>query len=204
MPLVCFGNRATNGFTLIELVATLVIAGILVALAAPRFSDLVLGDRLTSQANELVLDLNIARSEAIKRGEAVTVCKQDPAQTAAKCNTVTGATWSGGWVTFMDSNGDSQVSAGEKILHRRAPLDGAQNALTGSTNAENLVVFLSSGLTNLLAKSPPVTKVAFLFCDQRGAGPALAVQLLGTGRATTSKASTLGISTCTSTSGWAY
>lgn len=197
-PFVALGNRATSGFTLVELVTTLVIAGILVAMAAPRFGGLVQGDRLTSQANKLVLDLNTARSEAIRRGENVTVCKQDPAQTGPSCDTTTTATWSGGWVTFVDTDGDSQVSTGEKVLHRREALDGAQNTLTGSAAVKNLLVYLPSGLTTI------ANKAAFLFCDQRGIGRALAVQVIATGRATVAKPSALSVTSCSSTSGWAY
>jgi type IV fimbrial biogenesis protein FimT len=185
-----------RGFTLIELMVTLVVAGILLALAAPRFSNLVQGDRLTGQANKLVLDLSVARSEAIKRGTSVTVCKQDPAQSGPSCNTTGSDTWTGGWVTFVDDDGDGQISAGESVLHVREPLEGAKNTMTASAGADTSAVFAASGLAG--------SKAAFLFCDGRGIGNALAVQLLATGRASAVKPATLSISSCSATSGWAY
>ncbi len=58
-----------KGFTLIELVVTVFIVGVLAAVAAPSFQSLIVGTRLSGEMNALIGALNVARSEAQKRGQ---------------------------------------------------------------------------------------------------------------------------------------
>lgn len=64
---------AARGFTIIELMITLVVAAILLAIAIPSFNYLTVSSKLTTTANTLVNALGIARSEAIKRNANVVV-----------------------------------------------------------------------------------------------------------------------------------
>lgn len=66
-----------NGFTLIELMTAIAVMLILLAVAVPDFSQVIQGGRMTSTTNGLVSTLNLARSEAIKRGGTVTVSATD-------------------------------------------------------------------------------------------------------------------------------
>src|SRR5205814_8884067 len=84
------------GFTLIELLIVLVVAGILAALAAPAMSIFVQSNRLAATTNDFIGALNLARSEAIKRGTNAGVCKSDNGSTS----TATGR-WNSGWVVFV-------------------------------------------------------------------------------------------------------
>jgi type IV fimbrial biogenesis protein FimT len=82
-----------KGFTLIELLVTIAIVGILAGIGIPSFNGTIRSSRLTTNVNTLVTSLNLARSEAIKRGQPVTVRK-------------TGANWESGWSVFTDLDGD--------------------------------------------------------------------------------------------------
>lgn len=59
------------GFTLIELLVTLAVAIIIMTIAVPGFQGLMSSSRLSSDYNEILSGLNLARSEAIKRRESV-------------------------------------------------------------------------------------------------------------------------------------
>lgn len=60
------------GFTLVELLVTLVVMVIMATVAVPGFQNLIATSRLTADHNVLLAGLNLARSEAVKRREAVT------------------------------------------------------------------------------------------------------------------------------------
>lgn len=63
-----------RGFTLIELLVTLAVLVIVTTVAVPSFRNLAESNRMTGLANEMVAAVNLARSEAVKRGAPVSVC----------------------------------------------------------------------------------------------------------------------------------
>ncbi|PKM43219.1 MAG: pilus assembly protein [Gammaproteobacteria bacterium HGW-Gammaproteobacteria-1] len=65
--------KNVRGFTLVELIITLAVMAIALALAIPSFQTLFENNRTTTQANELVAAMNLARSEAIRIGASVSV-----------------------------------------------------------------------------------------------------------------------------------
>jgi type IV fimbrial biogenesis protein FimT len=83
--------KNNKGFTLLELIVAISIAGILMALAIPSFRDMIRGSRLTTTINEIVGSLNYARSEAIKRGTNIVV------------KPVTANNWESGWTVAVSS-----------------------------------------------------------------------------------------------------
>ncbi|MFN3161926.1 MAG: GspH/FimT family pseudopilin [Pseudohongiellaceae bacterium] len=66
-----------NGYTLIELLIVMSIAATLVALSAPAFQDTIEATNTNSQIKVMLTTLNLARSEAIKRGQDVSICASD-------------------------------------------------------------------------------------------------------------------------------
>ncbi len=67
---------ANNGLTLIELVVTIAVLAITLGLGVPSFNSLIINNRLTTQANALVASVNLARSEAVKRGVQVRIAEE--------------------------------------------------------------------------------------------------------------------------------
>lgn len=87
------------GFTLIELMVTVAVLAILLAIAFPSFTALVNSNRLTGNANALVAALQHARSEAVSRNASIVVCRSVNGTTCA-----TGAQWNG-WITIVETGG---------------------------------------------------------------------------------------------------
>jgi type IV fimbrial biogenesis protein FimT len=68
-------KKRHSGFTTIELMTTVLIAGIVVGLAVPSYSRFVASARVTEQTNDLVGAMQLARSEAIKRNRQMFLCR---------------------------------------------------------------------------------------------------------------------------------
>lgn len=102
-------NKCNSGFTLVELMVTLSVAGILVTVGVPSFASMIASNRVTAASNEVVTALNLAKSEAIRSGQNTTLCKSADGTTCS-------GNWSDGWILFndIDSNHTRDTTAGTK------------------------------------------------------------------------------------------
>jgi type IV fimbrial biogenesis protein FimT len=103
--------RAHAGFTIIELMMTIMVLAILAAIALPDLSALIKNNRLETALGEVQYGLTYARSEAVTRTQNITVC---PTTDGANCN---GANWQDGLLVFVDANPPAgTVSSTSEIL----------------------------------------------------------------------------------------
>lgn len=138
---MCNNRKSTSGFTLLELIVAISIAGILMAMAIPSFKDMIRNNRLTTYANELVTSLNIARSEAVKRGVTVSVAK------IRKSDTTTTTYWSeNGWNVFVDTDGDGTLDTGEEVIRTYAPFSNKFTLM--ANNFKNYITYKTDGTSN--------------------------------------------------------
>ncbi len=111
-----------KGFTLLELLVTLSIAAILITVGVPNFNGVIMDSRLTTQANQFLRSINLARSAAVRHQRNAVICVS--ANYDAPVPTCTPSTdWSNGWIVWVDKNRDAATSANE-IISVFAPLAG--------------------------------------------------------------------------------
>jgi len=131
-----------RGVTLIELMVVTTILGILGAVAAPSFLDFIARNRIDAAANDALTSVNYARSEAIKRGTIVALCRSTNGTSCA-----TTGDWEQGWIAFVDGNASGTVDGGEAVLQRWQALPQGYT-LRGSTTVSASVRYNARGLAN--------------------------------------------------------
>ncbi len=152
------------GLTLIEMAVTVAIVAIVAAISTPSFLSFIQSNRVQSEVNSMVNSLQLARSEAIKRGQSVSIC---PSSNGSSC--LGANTWNVGWLVFVDRNADGVVDTpanAADLLQYRAPWAGTDtfvatpNATFVTYNRDGFGVNLPGGAVTLAAQTHPVSAPA--------------------------------------------
>jgi type IV fimbrial biogenesis protein FimT len=145
-------KKTSRGLTLIELLISMTLFGILTTLAAPSFNRLMQSRVVESGVNTMLSDLRFARSEATRRGGSVVVCQSDaPDNPQASCGAASGANsagWAKGWIIFQDVDHNGIRNAGEEVM-RAQTTHASLDAITASGQSTKVVFNALGRLENL-------------------------------------------------------
>lgn len=128
--------RRVKGFSVIELMITVAIVAILVAVALPSFQESLRGNRVSTASNELITSLNLARSEALRNPRGAVLCTSEDGSTC-------GGDWGDGWIVWIDADGDGAPGGtGDRLIRHvagNAKLSISATAPGGSNFARRIV-----------------------------------------------------------------
>ena len=154
------------------------IVAILLAVGVPSYKSVTTANRISSEVNGLLGDLQLARSQAIKQGQPVTVCVS---RDGATCTG--GAAWSNGWIVFSDPNGNAAADVGEAVLRVQKTFtstdtfNASNNVTAVSFNREGIAVGVLNGAliklqdasgTNAWTRCLSVTRVGLVWTQMHG------------------------------------
>ena len=133
--------KVQKGFTLVELMIVIAIAGITLGLGYPSMKNLIIKSRVNSYAHTLLSTVQSARQAAIMRNEYITVC--------ASANGVDcGIDWSEGHMIFIDQNGNRQQDPEDTRLNYIEGIHNSDKVKWQSFKVANTLQFLPTGITN--------------------------------------------------------
>lgn len=172
-------RSAQHGFTLIELMIVVALLAIISAFALPAFQSFIASNRLTSEANELLAGLNLARSEAVRTQRHVVLCRTngvvevDPSDPNCPmkiegCVETSAGSWLG-WAVFVDSDSDGVYARSECVLRTHVLPGGPLNVVSNDDlgSAGNRIKFRPDGLARA-QDSMALQTAGISVCDSSG------------------------------------
>lgn len=162
-----------KGFSLIELMITFTIVGIMMSYAMPSFYQLKLNKLMENERNRLTTSLNFARNYAVKNQQHVIIC---PSTSGHSCDNE--SKWFAGWIVFLDSNKNRELDAGDLLLQNENAMQ--KEIIATSSIYRQKIRYNGMGFS-------PGTNLSINFCDARGSEFAQSIVLNNAGRIKQSK-----------------
>jgi type IV fimbrial biogenesis protein FimT len=152
-------KHSQNGFTLYELLITVLIIGVILTVGIPNLSDFTRNSRVTGITNDLHGSFFLARSEAARAKQDIMICASADSM-AAEPSCGAGASFDEGWIIFIDADGNGDRAAGgdENVIKRFPPADDTIHINTSGNRFSFAPTGLGTGATFFIA----------MICDDRG------------------------------------
>jgi type IV fimbrial biogenesis protein FimT len=164
--------KAQRGFTLYELMVTMMVVGVLFGVGIPNLIGMIRDNRMAAAANDIVSLIYAARSEAVKEQRLVTFCAStNPEAATPICAATANGTNDRGFVVFIDdadgdgidpTDGNLVVDPGERIVLQRAAAGGTLNLFAD----QPFISYAPNGFVAPAVGTPSLTTI--LLCDERG------------------------------------
>ena len=154
------------GFTLLELMITMTLISLVMAIGMPSMRVFIQNDRLVTQINTMVGHLAYARSEAVTRHQPVVICASSNLTSCSSTN------WAEGWIVFVDADRSSDLTAGEELLRQQQAMSGD---VTFTSSIGAVVSYDERGFA-------PNSIGTFSLCDDRGTSEMKSISISATGR----------------------
>lgn len=166
-----------RGFTLVELMVTLLVASILLGIGVPAFSNLAEQTRLTTTTNQFLANLHMTRSEAIRRGALVTLCTSTDGATCTDTN------WDAGWILFANPGRSNQPTDPDSILRVGNAWTDPSIAVTGNQPVSQHISYNPLGQSERLSGALLMGTVTI--CATGAEGRAIVISSAGRPRVAT-------------------
>ena len=158
-------GRGHAGFTMVEMVVTIAITGIIVALAVPSFKTTLMNSRRAALINDFVASAGYARSEALNRKAPVVMCRVNNPATATDCTSSSGSGYEKGWIVATATIGTGCALSNFTVLRRGGPAAEPTATMKGNTLVASTFFFNAMGAAGVSCNASNGT---FVYCDSRG------------------------------------
>lgn len=171
-------TRKHNGFTLVELMVTMLVAAIVLGVGIPAFSQFIATNRMAASVNDITTAIHLSRTEAVKRRANVTMCPSANWDAAAP-TCANGSTIEDGWIVFVDCTvqpppvgtcgaPNYTVDAFDTVVSVHGPMpDDIGDNFTTNPGMPQYISYSATGFPRQIAVGQP-PKTDFQLCDHRG------------------------------------
>lgn len=195
--------RQTAGFSLVELIVVLAVGAILVVTAVPNLTEYVDNQRIIAASNDVIAQVNRARSEAMKRNEMVVWCSANVVVNSPLSKTcVNRRLWTAGSIMYVQARSDTDFSLPTKAAWSASNTDMEMVHVTEKRSGGNMRIMVSALARYGVGFAPDGSviafdgsgghiddlamlgeSIAFAVCDERLNSSGRVVQISHTGRA---------------------